>query len=129
MKKQFILTLPVDYFELNYKKYCNRIFWQPYEAPLDIIANRNKNYRVSKSSDPFYIVSNYIKWITTSWTYCMVYTDTIKEKIKLINDYLSIFYYGLVFFKAASMGVPKSCNLQRMDSLSFSIFLLIFLLL
>ena len=39
------------------------------------------------------------------------------------------FYYGLVFFWAASMGVPKSCNLQRMDSLSFSIFLLIFLLL
>ena len=22
-----------------------------------------------KSSDPFYIVSYYIKWVTTSWTY------------------------------------------------------------
>ena len=25
------------------------------------------------SSDPFYIVSYYIKWVTTSWTYSMVY--------------------------------------------------------
>ena len=23
----------------------------------------------SRSSDPFYKVSNYIKWVTTSWTY------------------------------------------------------------
>ena len=24
-----------------------------------------------RSSDPFYIVCNYIKWVTTSWTYSM----------------------------------------------------------
>ena len=26
------------------------------------------------SSDPFYIVSYYIKWDTTSWTYCILAT-------------------------------------------------------
>ena len=24
------------------------------------------------SSDPFYIVTYYIKWVTTSWTYCIM---------------------------------------------------------
>ena len=29
-----------------------------------------KKYTVcSKSSDPFYVVTYYIKWVTTSWTY------------------------------------------------------------
>ena len=26
------------------------------------------------SSDPFYTVTYYIKWVTTSWTYCMFLT-------------------------------------------------------
>ena len=56
---------------------------------------------------PFYIVSNYIKWITTSWTYCMVYTAPIKEKIKLINDYLSIFSLWFGVFLSCKHGCPK----------------------
>ena len=37
-----------------------------------------------RSSDPFYIVSYYIKWVTTSWTQLCVQTDlqTDKEIIK-----------------------------------------------
>ena len=28
-----------------------------------------------RSSDPFYIVSYYIKWVTTSWTYSIYLTE------------------------------------------------------
>ena len=35
------------------------------------------------SSDPFYIVTNYIKWVTTSWTYC---TIMIKCRSLIINS-------------------------------------------
>ena len=28
-----------------------------------------------RSSDPFYIVTYYIKWVTTSWTYSTSWTD------------------------------------------------------
>ena len=42
-----------------------------YELPSDTMCPR--------SSDPFYIVTYYIKWFTTSWTYsiCM-YKQTLK---------------------------------------------------
>ena len=32
----------------------------------------NTEHTVSPgSSDPFYILTSYIKWVTTSWTYCI----------------------------------------------------------
>ena len=31
--------------------------------------NTNINTVCPRSSDPFYLVSFYIKWVTTSWTY------------------------------------------------------------
>ena len=35
-----------------------------------------------KGSDPFYVVSYYIEWVTTSWTYSMIfYFDKIAQKI------------------------------------------------
>ena len=34
-----------------------------------------------RSSDPFYIVSYYIKWVTTSWTYSMSHYKTFIEVV------------------------------------------------
>ena len=34
---------------------------------------RNEGYTVCpRSSDPFYVVTYYINWVTTSWTYCRI---------------------------------------------------------
>ena len=51
------------------------------------------------SSDPFYIVTYYIKWVTTSWIYCLL--NFFKEYIpdKLPGSYLYfkiIMYYFMV---------------------------------
>ena len=34
------------------------------------------------SSDPFYILTYYIKWVTTSWTHSILY-DSIKFALKI----------------------------------------------
>ena len=36
-----------------------------------------------RSSDPIYIVSYYLKWVTTSWTYSMYPCDLININIKM----------------------------------------------
>ena len=40
-----------------------------------------------RSSDPFYIVSDYIKWVTTSWTHSKV---QISKSVKKKKNYLPI---------------------------------------
>ena len=32
-----------------------------------------------RSSDPFYLVTYYIKWVTTSWTYCIAEKSNMKK--------------------------------------------------
>ena len=51
----------------------------------------------SGSSDPFYIVSYYIKWVTTSWTH----------SISLLTNAVA---HGLVLLKARSAG---TCRLNK----------------
>ena len=51
-----------------------------------------------RSINPFYIVSNYIKWVTTSWTYSIMYdvfvvpymirTQTFKSKWYVLKSFL-----------------------------------------
>ena len=45
-----------------------------------------------RSSDPFYIVSYYIKWVTTSWT-----NSTILSTCSLVYLSLSFYYLPLVW--------------------------------
>jgi len=44
-------------------------FWK--ETISNQVAFKFKGTICPGSSDPFYIVSYYIKWATTSWTHCM----------------------------------------------------------
>ena len=37
----------------------------------DIKIDRQMDTVCLRSSDTFYVVSYYIKWVTTSWTYCI----------------------------------------------------------
>ena len=60
----------------------------PYLHPYISELPSNKGTVCPGSSDPFHIVSYYIKWVTTSWTYSTMET-TLKE-----NPDLMIFQDG-----------------------------------
>ena len=42
----------------------------------------------SRSSDPFYVVTYYIKWVTTSWTYSRT-SNNVRIKIILFDNFAS----------------------------------------
>ena len=65
------LDVQFDLLDMNSwrKGYYNVIF-------LIFLSLRIISYTVCpRSSDPFYIVTNYTIWVTTSWTYCMIYAQ------------------------------------------------------
>ena len=48
-------------------------------------------------SDPFCIVSYYIKWVTTSWTYCMIPLGSILLFISpLTVQFYDVFWYNFM---------------------------------
>ena len=57
---------------------------------------------MSKGSDPFYIESNYIKRVTTSWTYSI----TKKEQARCLNDCVIALEF-LFTEKKEILGVPE----------------------
>ena len=50
-------------------------------VPLSVFT---KSTVCPRSSDPFHVANYYIKWVTTSWTYC----------IKLVNTFNTIFQWS-----------------------------------
>ena len=66
-----------------------------YCKPNFTYLNDLKTTRCPRSCDPFYIVSYYIKWVTTSWTYSMLY---ICGKYSLYS--ISSPLYSFPMFKA-----------------------------
>ena len=57
---------------------------------------------MSMSSDPFYAVTYYIKWVTTSWTYsnssCKILTLNKNDKYNMSMNYLVLSAYRGFFF-------------------------------
>ena len=56
------------------------IMWDPVKNPGTVCPG---------SSDPFYVVTYYIKWVTTSWTHSTFNIFVIKFTIKT-DDFLSL---------------------------------------
>ena len=50
-----------------------------------------------RSSDPFYIVSYYIKWVTTFWTYSKSKCNLIRIKKKIISHHLCTKYAWFLY--------------------------------
>ena len=46
----------------------------------------------SRSSDPFYIVTYYIDWVTTSWTYSISYVFTVSLLCLLSVSYIMVVF-------------------------------------
>ena len=88
-------TLSVQLTKLELKnvllelEVCMRVFSdrslliQTIERPLNAGPSLRQTYCYLRSSDPFYIVSCYIKWVTTSWTY----TKNFSLSIRSIESY------------------------------------------
>ena len=49
-----------------------------------------------RSSDPFYIVSYYIKWVTTTWTHSMLNMFTFDELS--VSPLLSLQFLGVMSY-------------------------------
>ena len=66
--------------------YIVYILYRRYQGENTLIKkNLIVNYTVSpRSSDPFYVVSYYIKWVTTSWTHSYI------DQTEIISSYISI---------------------------------------
>ena len=70
----------------------SRVIQWPYDAPtptdsfigLKIIQLRvpESHTLCPRSSDPFYVVSYNMKWVTTSWTYSIYHLHTLVKIIK-----------------------------------------------
>ena len=65
-----------------------------------------------RSSDPFYIVTYYIKWVTTSWTHSIIfcYTNNVKKMFSLKLSYgtLLLQTHRIVYQKMRNKS--KSCS-------------------
>ena len=48
-----------------------------------------------RSRDPFYIVSYYIKWVTTSWTFSTIYDIQASSRPDKIYDQSLIYNYRM----------------------------------
>ena len=80
-------------YKISYYIHCTKIYFNEFLKPFCLYNinnfynnNNNNNQAVRntiypRSSDPFYIVSYCIKWVTTSWT------DSNKDTTKVVRAY------------------------------------------
>ena len=59
----------------HYRPVWNIFFYSWLFKKIDLNLSTIYTTVCPRSSDPFYIVSYYIKWVTTSWTYSIVTYD------------------------------------------------------
>ena len=70
------------------------------------------NTMCPRSSDPFYIVTYHIKWVTTPWTYSTIYT-----RVVFLCEGFSLLCVRHVF----NMLLEREKSCEKIESLCFSI--------
>ena len=94
-----------------------------------------------RSSDPFYIVSYYIKWVTTSWTHSMrhmppfivIYASVIWAEFVYFLSYLQTIYViryinkydkkAMILFNQTLEFIAKDCQVKKFSCQRLSFFL------
>ena len=93
--KYFVLMIKL----LNYRIYCDTDQGRIHKSLVEgggLNPASGSGYTICpRNSDPFYIVSCYIKWVTTSWAYSriQVIVGDITKMLKVSYIFIFIFYF------------------------------------
>ena len=88
-----------EQFYLHTRTHIKLIILDNYIHRADLISTKKCTVCTvcQRSSDPFYLVTYYIKWVTTSWTHSIIYNMDIRNQKHSLRDGLNL-SKGLLFF-------------------------------